>query len=172
MAGNTESTIDKLNVIGDVTLAGTLDVSLISGFVPAAGHTFDVLDWGTLAGTFSTLNLPSLAGLAWDTSQLYTTGALNVIAGLPGDYNQNGDVDGADYVLWRKNLGNVASLANDDTPGVGLDDYTRWRTHFGQTGGSGSGAGANSAVPEPASAGWLLLGGAVVGINNWSARRA
>ena len=45
----------------------------------------------------------------------------------PGDYNSNGIVDAADYVVWRDNIGNGFSLPNDDSPGVGHDDYTRWR---------------------------------------------
>jgi hypothetical protein len=77
----------------------------IEGFTPAAGNSFDILDWGTLSGTFSTINLPALSGLAWNTSQLYSTGVLSVVAGLVGDYNQNGAVDAADYVVWRNNIG-------------------------------------------------------------------
>jgi hypothetical protein len=73
-------------------------------------------------------------------------------AGLPGDYNNDHKVDAADYTVWRDKLGSGTSLPfNDDTPGVGPDDYTRWKTHFGQMGG----AGAVTAVPEPATA--LLL---------------
>jgi hypothetical protein len=56
---------------------------------------------------------------------------------LAGDYNKNGTVDAADYVVWRK---------NDGTPA----GYTAWRTHFGQSTGSSSGASADTAVPEPA----------------------
>jgi hypothetical protein len=44
---------------------------------------------------------------------------------LPGDYNLDNVVDAADYVVWRKNLGSGTSLPNDDTDGVGQDDYTR-----------------------------------------------
>jgi probable HAF family extracellular repeat protein len=77
---------------------------------------------------------------------------------LPGDYNHNGVVDAVDYVVWRKNLGSGTSLPNDDTPGVGQDDYTRWRARFGQTTGSGSGASANVAVPEPAISVLLIFG--------------
>ena len=56
-----------------------MNVTLIDGFVPANGDTFDLLDWGSLDGTFDTVNLPSLApGLAWDDSALYTTGELHV----------------------------------------------------------------------------------------------
>jgi hypothetical protein len=64
---------------------------------------------------------------------------------VPGDYNQNGVVDAADYVVWRDKLGSGIALPNDDTVGVGQDDYTRWRSNFGQHAGSGSIAN----VPEP-----------------------
>ena len=60
---------------GATTLGGALNVSLINNFKPVAGAAFDILDWGTLTGTFGSIALPPLsAGLAWDTSQLYTTG--------------------------------------------------------------------------------------------------
>jgi hypothetical protein len=70
------------------------------------------------------------------------------------DYNNNGIVDAADYVVWRQGLGTTYTQA----------DYDVWRTHFGQTAGSGAGASVNSAVPEPATlvllmfaaAGWCL----------------
>jgi hypothetical protein len=70
--------------------------------------------------------------------------------GVPGDYNGNGMVDAADYVLWRKG----GPLANEvDTPGtVNAADYTEWRARFGNPGG---GSGLASAVPEPGS--WALL---------------
>jgi autotransporter-associated beta strand protein len=67
-------------------------------------------------------------------------------AGVPGDYNGNGVVDAADYVLWRSG----GPLQNEiDNPGtVDAGDYTAWRARFGNTSGSGSGLGAR-AVPEP-----------------------
>jgi hypothetical protein len=66
-------------------------------------------------------------------------------AGVPGDYNGNGVVDAADYVLWR----NGGALQNEGvTPGNNTaDDYTFWRSRFGAT--SGSGTAAAAAVPEP-----------------------
>jgi hypothetical protein len=73
--------------------------------------------------------------------------------GVAGDYNGNGVVDAADYVLWR----NGGPLQNEvDTPGtVNAADYTAWRARFGNT--SGSGLGSGGAVPEPASLGLLLI---------------
>lgn len=66
----------------------------------------------------------------------------------PGDYNFDGSVDAADYVVWRKNQG---------TP----QEYEDWRSHFGQTAGSGATSSFNAAVPEPSSALLLILAAAV-----------
>jgi hypothetical protein len=85
----------------------------------------------------------------------------NVVS-LLGDYNHNGVVDAADYVVWRKGLGTTYTQA----------DYDVWRAHFGQTAGSGSGIAA-SAVPEPCSLLLLLAGGmmTVIGGSIKNARR-
>jgi hypothetical protein len=63
----------------------------------------------------------------------------------PGDFNNNGIIDAADYAAWRKGLGTIYTPA----------DYNVWRAHFGQTAGSASGDIATAAVPEPAT--FLLL---------------
>ncbi|HVT29348.1 MAG TPA: PEP-CTERM sorting domain-containing protein [Lacipirellulaceae bacterium] len=56
-----------------------------------------------------------------------------------GDYNNDGVVDGADYVVWRKNLGASVTLPNDATPGtVTQADYDDWRANFASTGQSPS----------------------------------
>lgn len=152
---------DQIQSSGTLTFDGTLQIALINGFTPTAGQSFNLFDWLTTGGTFDTLALPTLAGLAWNTSQLYTDGVLSLVtsAGLPGDYNQNGTVDAADYTEWRDHLGGGTSLPNDDTAGVGPDDYTRWKTHFGETSGGGLGADSAgaAAVPEP-SASLLCVG--------------
>jgi hypothetical protein len=76
---------------------------------------------------------------------------------LAGDYNNNGQVDAADYALWRGG----GPLANEvDTPGtVNAADYTAWQARFGNSGaGSGATAGLPSnAVPEPMSLTLLFL---------------
>jgi fibronectin-binding autotransporter adhesin len=70
--------------------------------------------------------------------------------GLPGDYNEDNVVDAADYVVWRKMFGSPVALPNDDTAGVGIDDYDRWTANFGATQGGGGGiANTSGAVPEP-----------------------
>jgi hypothetical protein len=70
---------DQLTVGGIAELAGGLDVTLIDGFQPAWGDSFDILGWGQLVGSFDDVVLPALSeGLAWDASQLYATGSLSV----------------------------------------------------------------------------------------------
>lgn len=84
--------------------------------------------------------------------------------GVNGDYNGNGVVDAADYVIWRDHLGQNFTLQNDTTPGtVTQADYNVWRTNFGASAGRGSGMLADgSGVPEPASVALLVLGWAAL----------
>jgi hypothetical protein len=85
--------------------------------------------------------------------------------GLPGDYNNDGKVDAADYVVLRKNLNTATTLPNDVTPGnVTIEDGVIWRYFFGTT-GSGSGLDGGG-VPEPSTMAALLL--ALLG---WAASR-
>jgi hypothetical protein len=72
---------------------------------------------------------------------------------LEGDFNQNGSVDAADYVVWREGLGTT------HTP----DDYGVWRAHFGQTGGSGAVLAA-AAVPELGSVGLAMIAAVCIAI--------
>ena len=58
---------DRLNVTGLLTQAGTLDVTL-TGFTPAAGDQFAILTYGSQTGSFATVNLPSVGGLAFGTA--------------------------------------------------------------------------------------------------------
>ena len=82
---STASSFDRLVISNTFTPAGTLTVTLIDSYDPAAGASFDLFDWGSLgSGSFATLDLPTLgAGRAWDTNDLYTTGTLRVVATAP-----------------------------------------------------------------------------------------
>ncbi len=105
------------------------------------------------------LTLANLSALPWYVGTFSSFTGIDigfagaVAPGVSGDYNGNGVVDMADYVLWR----NGGPLQNDPTPGVQAADYTYWRSRFGATSGSGSGVGS-AAVPEPASVVLLLMG--------------
>ena len=74
---------------------------------------------------------------------------------VPGDYNANGAVDAADYVVWSGNFGLPSGARSSQGDGNGdgdVDggDFLIWQRNFGQTAGSGAGVNAHAAVPEPA----------------------
>jgi hypothetical protein len=137
----------------------------------------------TNAGTFNQSDLPVHFGLGlasevdelrieWPDGTVQTLFDLAVdqylairLSELPGDYNDDGTVDGADYTVWRDRLGQAAALPNESrTPGmVTLEDYDEWKSHFGQLAGNGSDSLSTYAVPEPA-AGLLLCGLAGLGL--------
>jgi hypothetical protein len=85
------------------------------------------------------------------TNFLGQNGTVNLApsAGPTGDYNGNGTVDAADYVLWRNTLNQTVSMGTgSDGSGNGtIDaaDYNFWRARFGNT---VSGAGNIVSVPE------------------------
>lgn len=68
---------------------------------------------------------------------------------IAGDYNSDGIVDAADFVVWRKIGGPQAN-------------YDEWRTHFGQTQASASSfefVNHTASVPEPIGAPCVWLAG-------------
>ncbi|MBI5689967.1 MAG: PEP-CTERM sorting domain-containing protein [Verrucomicrobia bacterium] len=67
---------DALTVTGALSAGGTLTVSLINGYSPSSGASFDLLDFGSLSGTFAAVSLPP--GYAWNTDALHTTGVISL----------------------------------------------------------------------------------------------
>jgi sugar lactone lactonase YvrE len=120
-----------------------------SGFVYVADADGRQVYRGDLDGASSLVAIGPV-GLQnpWDV-------ALVVLQSRTGDFNGDGAIDAADYVVWRKGLGTKY------TP----DDYTIWRARFGETAGSGS--LFRAPVPEPANALFLVLGTAVSCWNRW-----
>ncbi|MCG8448780.1 MAG: sulfatase-like hydrolase/transferase, partial [Pirellulales bacterium] len=129
---------DALQITGNLDLAGALSISLVDSFVPSLGDTFDILDFAAVTGAFESIALPSLPGiLAWDTSNLLTTGVLAV---TDVDRDNDGDVDGADFLDIQRTNPSLISA---------------WRTHYG----TGVLAAASAAaVPEPSSVVLCFIG--------------
>jgi hypothetical protein len=69
---------------------------------------------------------------------------------LAGDFNRDGTVDAADYVVWRKGLGTTYTPA----------DYELWRAQFGKTAADlrARAEPSNAAVPEPVTFMMLVSG--------------
>jgi beta-glucanase (GH16 family) len=81
--------------------------------------------------------------------------------GIPGDYNGDGQVDSADYLVWRKSLGqNGIGLPADGSGNgsVGQEDYDVWRQSFGTTTQLVAASVAASTVPEPSTAVTVTIG--------------
>jgi hypothetical protein len=82
------------------------------------------------------------------------------------DYNLNGVVDTADFVIWRKTNGQMGSnLAADGNNDGRVDqlDYDLWRMQYGAIAGAGASTGGSGdlstgAVPEPSASVLLALG--------------
>jgi len=83
------------------------------------------------------------------------------VPGPPGDYNNDGIVNAADYTLWRNNFGAPAgSLLNDVDGGtIGPAQYATWKARFGTAAGAGATA-SSMAVPEPTGLVLLVMGAA------------
>ena len=77
VAGTNAWLYDQLDLTGSLTFGGTLTVSLLNGYMPQAGDQFNLFGFGSAAGTFSQINLPTLTPAAhWNTSLLYTSGVI------------------------------------------------------------------------------------------------
>ncbi len=76
-----------------------------------------------------------------------------IIGTAAGDYNHDGTVDAADYVMWQDSLGQEVPFytgADGDGSGVVDDaDFNLWRSEFGTSLTSGAASGNASLTPEP-----------------------
>ncbi len=105
-AGNTRDRIVVTNN-GSVVLGGLLDLSILPGFDPSIGQTFSLFEGsiGSITGTFSAVNAPMFNGHA--LSMVYGTNQVMLVVGNAGDFNGDGTVNAAAYVVWRKGLGTI-----------------------------------------------------------------
>lgn len=77
------SSYDHYRVAGTLTLGGTLKLVSFAGFSGQAGQSFDLFDWGTLQGQFSSIDSSGLllaTGTQLDLSRLYIDGVIGVTA--------------------------------------------------------------------------------------------
>ena len=147
---------DRLLIDGVATLDGTLNVSLVNlgggMFAPTLGNVFSIIEADSIGGTFSTLNLPTLASdKMWFVGYEETAVALKVT--LPGDFDGDGNVDNDDLAVWKSSYGGNYSGG----------DFLSWQRYFGQSIG-----GAVAAVPEPAAGALIAIGLAAIGLRRRS----
>lgn len=111
--------------------------------------------WVEAPGTTSGLDLnaidhlhlqldPGGFGAAGQYTVRWNELSLITVAGLPGDFNNDSRVDGADFLIWQRG-GSPAPLS--------AEDLNAWKTGFG------SPAATVGAVPEPSTVALLILAG-------------
>lgn len=69
VGGTTSGSYDVLNVDGTANISGTLNVSLIDGFIPATYHELPIIT-GTINGEFSTVNIPNSYKLVYQDNAI------------------------------------------------------------------------------------------------------
>jgi hypothetical protein len=123
-------------------------------FATSLSQAWDILAVSpvAIAGDYLNFVVPALSG-----SYIL----VNSPPHIPGDFNADGVVNAADYVVWR-----------EDRIQYSAADLIDWRAHFGETSSSwpGDGAGVSSAVPEPATVALVVV--AWLGCFVWSRARA
>jgi probable HAF family extracellular repeat protein len=159
LPGFTSSLAYGVSTGGSIVVGNSSDVTGSEAFLWDATHGMrslrDVLvnDYG-LGASLAGWSLTSANDISADGQFIVGSGTnpsgdaeawiarLAPSADLPGDFNLDGTVDAADYVVWRK---------TDDTP----SGYNTWRSYFGQAAGGGAGLPSteplSAAVPEPTS---------------------
>jgi hypothetical protein len=119
----------------DVAFQGTSHLESLQ----AIWHPWDDdLTVGPLGNYDLRVSIRDVGGSGWDV-----VAPFQVVPDLPGDFNHDGAVDSADYVVWRKGLGTIYTQ----------NDFNTWRANFGATLGGGASTSTDEStsanVPEP-----------------------
>jgi hypothetical protein len=154
-SGATPSVSDRIAVPGTLTLNGG-SIQLTS--VPATGSLgyYEIIQYGTLAGSISNLTLPSTAGLVYTFDLAHNPGFIDLHRGLLGDDNDDGTVNSVDLNTVLNNLGTINSSWTagnfDGAPTIDLTDLNDVLNNLGKTFTGGlSVVDPTTPTPEPAS---------------------
>jgi hypothetical protein len=166
---NGYSNYDQINATGEIMVGGDLVVKMAQDFTPLPSDGFVIIQGSitsSVSGTFANLT-PSgrvnVEGADGSFEVLFGSNSVllaNYLADAPvlvGDFNDDGVVDAADYIVWRKLEGTSAVLPNETaSPGaVDIEDYDAWASNLGA---SNNGKGSEAAAPEPAALMLILIG--------------
>ena len=133
-----------LDIAGDTVLGGRLEVSLVEGFSLVAGEGFALLSAGSVSGQFDA----ALAPLLEDGLQWWIVYGSNIVElqvrspGSHGDFNDDGVIDGGDFLEWQRN------------PALG--ELSDWLGNYGIT-ATRLAAPISRPVPEPPALSILIL---------------
>lgn len=158
---------DSVAVTGNANFeGGDLELQFLNFSFPMAGQSFSLLSASSITGAFANVasgqRLNTLEGggsflvqygpgSSFNPNEIVISDFLPATVDLPGDYNEDGEVNAADYVTWRMHAGTAFDLQNRNpllAGNIGPADYQFWIDNFGAVAGTGSISTAT--VPEPA----------------------
>jgi hypothetical protein len=179
-----------IDVAGVADLDGAvIDLDLMGGYVPPVNTVFNLLEAASFGatGTGTTQNVgtgegftlaPEDAG-AWSLAVVAGGGVETLKATFlgatfkQGDFNNDGFVNGSDFLAWQRGFGINAGATkaqgdgNVDGAVNGLD-FGLWKADFGST----PAVAAASGVPEPSSACLVILAAVAAACASRSATRS
>jgi len=160
----------QLDVTGDLSLGGALNVYIEPDLNPQPGDTFQIISGANITGTFATsVFFPPPPGDNWDIIYSPTSVILAYLAApaFSADFDGSGIVDAADLAIWKMNFGlSPATMAQGDANGDGRVDGTDWMIWSRTLGPVPPGVPVTSPVPEPGAAVLLLMA-----LAGWRRRR-
>ncbi len=137
IGGTSLGSWDQSIIGGNALLDGELVIELLDlgngVYQPTAGDVFQIIQSASHQGTFEMINLPTLAtGNRWVIN--YQTNGVQLSVVGEGDFNGDGQVDAADYTVWRDQLGQSGQYlaADENSDGVVSElDYGAWLANYG-----------------------------------------
>lgn len=153
---------DFVEISGSALLDGTLELALLDGFVPGPADEFVVFDSNSLSGTFTNIangqRLETADGLGsflvhygpmtvFDPNQIVLT---DFLSSLTADFDNDGDVDGQDFLVWQR---------GESPNPSSISDLELWQRQYGD----GSLTATAFVAPEPICV-WLVIFSLVVSL--------
>ncbi|MEO2048331.1 MAG: hypothetical protein ABGX16_17405 [Pirellulales bacterium] len=131
-----------------VSLDGTLELSVINGFSPLPGDTFEIITAASVVDTFTTVIGTDLVDdMFFEVFYFSDAVIIEVNSGLSGDFDNNGQVNGFDFLEWQRGFGSIYDS----------NDLTDWEANYGNAVALSV---TSTAVPESSTC-WLLVLGMV-----------
>jgi hypothetical protein len=111
---------------------GTLELVLVDGYVPQPSDVYQVLDFVTVSGSFSSVVLDAgLAAAGADTTNLLIDGTITIPAECLADVNGDGIVSPTDFSAWINAFNNNAPECDQNGDGSCTPtDFTAWIANY------------------------------------------
>ena len=155
-------------------LLGPMHQIIQEGYHARGGQAPNLPGTSSVTGTFGRADIRLSMD---DEGELYVLtkmdGMIRAIVGpsANADFNDDGSVDGADFLLWQRGFGDPGSLAMGDANGDGIVDATDleiWQVQYSSAGGE---IAASLAIPEPTTAALLCAAVVMIIAINQGAKR-